>query len=43
MEDGERGTILKSPNSVGDYLVLLETGEKIRKNIVNADVKGFLG
>lgn len=41
-EDGDFGVVLRSPNSLGDYTVKLNTGETIRTNIKSDSVKGFI-
>jgi hypothetical protein len=36
------GLVIKAPNSTGDYLIQLEDGTKVRKNLCNRDLEGFL-
>lgn len=41
-EDTSCGVVLKAPNGVGDYLVELTNGVRVRQNIINGNVKGFI-
>lgn len=36
------GLVVKAPNSTGDYLIQLSDGTKVRKNLCNRDLEGFL-
>lgn len=38
----DSGLVIKAPNSIGDYLIQLSDGTKIRKNLCNRDLEGFL-
>lgn len=41
LEDGEIGTVLKTPNSVGDFLIEVE-GERRRINLVVKEITGYI-
>lgn len=38
----EVGKVIKEPNSVKDFLIMMEDGTKVRKNMVNKDIEGYL-
>lgn len=42
LEDGEFGTVLRTPNSIGDFMVELSSGARVRRNIVNGDILGYI-
>ena len=41
-EDGEYGTVLRTPNSILDFTVKLSTGETIRTNVKSDSIKGYI-
>jgi hypothetical protein len=41
-EDKTTGLVIKPPNSVGDLLVQLSDGTRIRENICNNNINGYL-
>jgi hypothetical protein len=41
-EDGDHGSVLRSPNTIGDFTVKLTTGETIRANVKNDTIIGYI-
>ena len=36
------GKVVREPNSVKDFLIELEDGSKLKKNLVNRDIEGYI-